>query len=371
MQKIVLVTSQVAPFQIELAAAINGMENIDYHVIFTGKENKRPHYWLDLGDDIASFSSIVPNDSQNDQGTIAWALKRLKDIDPDIVLVGGIRNLPFQIGQTFKKQNSIPTGLWLEPPLRQENKVKAALRRLDYKWRMKKVDFALAIGDRAHAYYRGCNANTHFVPYGSDLSTCLALPLPKPKGDEIKFVFSGGLHKRHNFPVIMEGFKTLLERRGPCFEFIISGAGPEQAVIDAAIEACPQLNDVIRYEREFSSWTERLNPFLEAHVFIYPTDHAGWGLVVPEAMAAGNLVISTLGAESARYLIEDEYDGIIIAPTQAAFSASLLRCVDDRQWVEDLGIRARKSSLRCDGPFVAQQLINSLSMAIGPMRICN
>lgn len=365
MKTIVLVTSQVAPFQVELAAAVNEIDNVRYHVIFTSKENKRPPHWLDLGDKIAAFSSIVPHSCTGDATAKAWAVAELSKLNPDVVLIGGIRNLPYDIGQDFRTQSKVPIGLWMEPPLRQTSILHRAARRIDYKRRMRKIDFALAIGDRAHAYYRGCNANTHFVPYGSDLSACMELPLPKPKGDKTKFVFSGGLVERHNFPVIMEGFTQLLAQRGPCFEFIVSGDGPEQAVIDTAISKTPALGSLIRYERVFSKWTQRLNPFCEAHVFVYPTNHAGWGLVVPEAMAAGNLVISTMGAESARYLITPEHDGLIIEPNVKSFTDCLLRCVDDRQWVEDMGLAARKSSMRCDGDYVAAQLINTLRIATG------
>ena len=78
--------------------------------------------------------------------------------------------------------------------------------------------------------------------------------------------------------------------------------------------------------------------------------------------------ISTSGAESARYLITPEHDGVIIAPELKAFTQTLLRCVDERQWVEDMGIKARESSRRCHGDYVAQQLMNVLRIATGPVK---
>ena len=363
MKTIVFVTSQIAPFQVEFAAAMNDIADVRYHVIFTGKENKRPPHWLDLNDKIAKFSSIAPNTSPNENATKDWAIKHVRELNPDAVLIGGVRGMAFNIGQAYRRESRVPVGLWMEPPLRKTNPAHKLLRRIDYKWRLKKVDFIFAIGDRAHHYYRGCNPNTHFVPYGADLKVCLDLPLPKPRGDKTKFLFSGGLHERHNFPVIMAGFKNLLDSRGPCFEIIISGDGPEQKVIDAAIKETPVLGGLIRYERTFSGWSERLNPFLESHVFIYPTNHAGWGLVVPEAMASGNLVISTDGAESARYLISNEINGVFIKPNIEEFSTALLRCIDDREWVENLGLAARFSAKRGHASYVSEQLMNALRIA--------
>jgi len=365
--RVSLVTTQVAPFQVEFAQAVNALEGFEYRVIFTQAENARPRHWLDLGDAISDTSRIAPSETAAHPARIAWTIEQLSALRPDVILVGGVRGPHVDAALAYRDRHvrNVPIGLWMEPPLRNTNPVHQTGRRLDYLRRLRRADFVLAIGDRAHAYYRGCNANTHFVPYGADLSRCLEAPLPKPRGDRVKFLFSGGLHPRHNFPLIMEGFKSLLSSRGPCFEFIVSGDGPEQAVIDAAVAEMPALGEVIRYERTFETWTGRLDPFVEADVFVYPTAHAGWGLVIPEAMAAGNLVITSSGAEAARYLITHDVDGVMIEPTKASFIAMLERCVDDRDWVERLGIAARVSAQRGHATYVAGQLRDALRIATG------
>lgn len=367
MTKIVLVSTQVAPFQLELAHAANAMPGIEYRAVFTQSENKRPAYWLDLDEHIENFSVIAPSEVVSPEQREAWTVAELRKLAPDVLLVGGVRGPHVSAAFAFRRAHApdIPVGMWMEPPLRNEKLTHTALRRLDYLGRLRKADFVLAIGDRAHAYYRGCNANTHFVPYGSDLSHCLELALPKPRADKVRFLFSGGLHARHNFPLIMEAFSKLLERRGPVFEFVISGDGPEKAVIDASIASNPALGRLVHYDRDFTGWMERLRPFREAHVFIYPTAHAGWGIVIPEAMAAGNPVIASANAEAARYLVTDGVDGLIVKPELDAFLQALERCVDDRDWVERAGIAARTSAIRCHAPHVAGQLVSTIRIATG------
>jgi len=370
MKTIVLVTSQVAPFQVELAEAVNAADpGVKYRVIFTLAENQRPPHWLDLDERIASLSTIAPTGVGHER-IRDWAVEELRRWKPDTILIGGIRGLSSDASRAYRAgfDSSVSLGMWMEQPLHNASLARRIARLLDYKRRLSMVDFVLAIGDRAHAFYRACNPNTHFVPYGSDLSACLALPLPKPRGDRTKFLFSGGLQPRHNFPLIMKGFERLFELRGECFEFIVSGDGPEQVVIDAALERTPDLRPLVRYERRFSSWVQRLDPFLEAHVFLYPTDHAGWGLVIPEAMAAGCAAITTLGAEAARYLVDDGHNGMIIEPDEAQFVDALLRCVDDRNGVERMGMAAREAARRCDAPQVARQLLTALRIAQGPRR---
>lgn len=365
MKKIVLVTTQVAPFQVELAEAINSESNYRYHVLFTTKENRRPPHWLDINERISSTSTIVPDTTESIDQVIEWTVKQLDILKPDVVLIGGIRGIPYRAALAYRSKlaRDVLLGLWLEPPFPNRNLLHRSARRAEYFLRIRRVDFVLAIGDRAHAYYRSCNSNTHFVPYGSDLSLCLNQPLPKPYLGRIKFLFSGGLHARHNFPLIMRGLRTLLATRGPTFEFIVSGDGPEQVQIDSAISEEPLLRELIRYDRNFKNWSDRLNPFLESHVFLYPTSHSGWGLVIPEAMAAGNLVITTRNAEAARYLISNGVNGLKIEPNDEMFVAALQRCVDEPKWVESLGLAARESARRCHGLSVAQLFSSVIRIA--------
>ncbi len=365
MTRIALVSTQVAPFQVELADALNAISGVEYKVIFSQAQNKRPPHWMDLETKIAAHAVLAP---QGDDALRAeWVGAQLEKFAPDAVLVGGVRGIHVDAVMNWRAKSGkgVPVGLWMEPPLQRRSMLHAALRRMDYLWRLKNVDFVFAIGDRAHAYYRSANPNTHFVPYGSDLSHCLDLPLPKPRGTRTIFLFSGGLQPRHNFPLIMEGFRRLFELRGPVFEFVVSGDGPQQAVIDAAIAKTPQLAPLVRYDRVFSHWQQRLEPFREAHVFLYPTEHAGWGLVIPEAMAAGNLVVASKGAEAARYLIQDGVNGVFVDPQPDPYLQVLLRCVDNRDWVEKLGMAAREASLLCNAPFVAKQAMACLKIATG------
>lgn len=359
--KVVFVTTQVAPFQAELAEAINRGQAVDYTVIFCWERSQRPKHWLKAEQKIAENSITVPPGVDGEQVT-DWVIEQLLSLQPDIVLSGGVRGTVPDAAYRYRKLHNpkVKIGLWMEPPL-PGGGLRQWVKAIDYRYRLKQADFVLAIGDRAKRFYQSCNLNTYFVPYGEDLSECLRSELPKELDRPIRFLFSGGLQPRHNFDVIMSSFRQLLDAKGDKFEFVISGDGPEQKVIDQAIAEDPRLGKVIRYDRVFNDWNDRLRPFMECDVFVYPTNHAGWGLVVPEAMAAGALVISTAGAESARYLVENETTGLMIEPTVDELTASLIRCFDNREWVSQIGMQSRESARRGDAPFVAQQLLDTLS----------
>lgn len=358
--RIAFVTSQVSPFQAELAEAINRHSGVQYTVVFCSRRNLRPPHWLAMEDRIQKQSVTVPPDIAESR-VQDWALGCLNDLKPDVIIAGGVRGVvPNAAFQYRRSKPSTLIGLWMEPPLPVSNRIISFAKGVEYKYRLSKADFILAIGDRAESFYRQCNGRTTLVPYGEDLSICLNSIKTNPVDEPIRFLFSGGLHARHNFPIIMESFRKLIDERGTRFEFVISGDGPEQRVIDRAMSDDPRLNTVVRYDRVFSNWNDRLRPFCESDVFVYPTNHAGWGLVVPEAMAAGQLVISTEGAEAARHLIENEKNGLIIRPTVPELSRAFIRCFDNRPWVQELGREARVAAVQGHAPNVAKKVINAI-----------
>ena len=363
-RKIVFISTQVAPFQAELAEAVNRLPNVEYRIVFCWRRNQRPPHWLKVEDKINQHAVTVPEGLEGDQIT-EWALNQLVDFSPDVVIAGGVRGSVPEAALRYRREHNgaAKVGLWMEPPLQASGRLHAWARAVEYHYRLRKADFVLAIGDRAQFFYRKCNPVTAFVPYGEDLSECLGAPLPKPTDRPLRYLFSGGLQSRHNFPVIMESFRNLIDARGTGFQFVVSGNGPEQMVIDKWIATDPRLTEVVQYDRVFNDWNDRLRPFRECDVFVYPTNHAGWGLVIPEAMAAGQLVITTDGAESARYLIDDD-TGLIIKPTVTELTTALVRCYDHRSWVAETGSRARESAVRGDAPYVARQLIDTLATLI-------
>lgn len=84
MRRIVFVTGQVSPFQIELAQAVNDLEYVEYKVLFCRRESGRPLHWLDLGQSTTKYGITVPADV-DEAGITDWAVGQLRELDPDIL----------------------------------------------------------------------------------------------------------------------------------------------------------------------------------------------------------------------------------------------------------------------------------------------
>lgn len=183
--------------------------------------------------------------------------------------------------------------------------------------------FILGIGRRACDYYKSVTSDNVYIfefPYYQKLNFYKKIN----NTDKINFLFSGRLIKRNSIKEIIYAFEKLNLRYQNKFAFIISGYGPEEKHIINAIKRSPRLKEVIKFDRDFLNWNDRLRPFEEADILVVPATHSGWGLVIPEALAYGIPVISTPYVESARYYINEFINGFLIEPTEE----NLYRCFE-------------------------------------------
>jgi hypothetical protein len=241
--KIVFLTGQFSPFQLELAESLNANQEVCYKVVFTEPVNRRPAHWLKVERNLAVHGMRAPERAARE-----WLDEVLQRERPQIVLVGGIRGIQTAAALAYRRRNKATArvGLWLEPPNEQPNRIFRIARTLEYAIRLRGADFVLAIGPNTAMRYRRWQKNTFMVPYGENLKKCFAVPLPRPRVRRMRFLFSGGLEPRHNFPVTLAAFERLYASHGPCFEFVISGHGSEQPLLDAVLSRQPNLARLTR-----------------------------------------------------------------------------------------------------------------------------
>jgi glycosyltransferase involved in cell wall biosynthesis len=227
-------------------------------------------------------------------------------------------------------------------------------------WRIGRGDFVFAIGDRALRDYSSAARRISLVPYGQDLGPCFAINRPSRESRLFTFLFSGQLLPRQNIRVIMEATSRLLDERGERFRLIIAAHGPEQTVIDLAMRRNPRLGRVLHYDRDYATWFDRLRPMAAADVLVYPSAHSGWGLVVPEAMAAGMAVIATSGVEAARYFIRDGENGLFIDPDPGSLFMAMRGLLDEPERAWEMGRAARRDAVRGHATVVAGQFADAV-----------
>jgi glycosyltransferase involved in cell wall biosynthesis len=122
------------------------------------------------------------------------------------------------------------------------------------------------------------------------------------------FLYSGQLIPRKGVDVLLRAFARLAQDE-PDVVLLVLGDGPLRQELEQSVSR--ELRDRVR----FVGWVEqeRLPAFFAAgDVFVFPSRHDGWGVVVNEACAAGLPVIATRNVGAARDLVRDGQSGFLV-----------------------------------------------------------
>jgi glycosyltransferase involved in cell wall biosynthesis len=180
----------------------------------------------------------------------------------------------------------------------------------------READFLIAYSQKSEEFLLDHGVNKEKIITGEQVmpETCLQPPDPQSKYDSENPVFLslGYLNKRKGIDVLIDAW-TSFENEGA--ELLIAGSGPERTRLK------DRTDDSI-------TWLGYVDPkqkatlYDAADVFVFPTRHDPWGLVVNEAISYGTPVITTTAAGAAQ-LVRQHGCGCTIPPddTPALVSA--------------------------------------------------
>ena len=143
------------------------------------------------------------------------------------------------------------------------------------------------------------------LPYYSDLNRFQALE-PAYARDQVTFLFSGALSHRKGVDLLATAFARLASEH-PRVRLMIMGKGPREAQLRASLGAHERVEWV-----GFKDWNDLPGVYQRAQILCVPSRHDGWGLVVPEGLAAGLPTISTTRTGAALDLIAPNSNGWLI-----------------------------------------------------------
>ncbi|RMF09123.1 MAG: glycosyltransferase [Alphaproteobacteria bacterium] len=138
------------------------------------------------------------------------------------------------------------------------------------------------------------------VPYYVPLDDWLALPVPQKRAPDspTRFVTLAQFIHRKGLDVLIEACRGL-PKEGWTLE--VFGDGPERAKLQSRVD---ELGIPVKLHHPIP-FARRTEAFKDKHCFVFPTRWDGWGMVIPEALAAGLPVITTVQAMSAHDFVSD------------------------------------------------------------------
>lgn len=313
MIKILLISKVPNPRLIEIAIEANrSSENIAMDIWFTeGLTPHREKYWIpDQGYQFVHYRKKV------DSHIVPIELGKLLSTKSFDVILSQLSLSPkhCRILAQGTKGKKIPVIHWSESPL-PESIIIRRLKEIVYRYVAKIINLVAvyAIGNRSFEQYsRILRKPTHLVPYFQKLPDVSSSDdKTKLDSDTIIFIFSGQMIPRNNINSIVRAAE-ILDSKGykGLYRVQLFGKGPLKSYLKDYIQNNPSTSiELSNFQPD--NWDERFLPIKKADILLSPVLYAGWGLTIPEALAFGKPVISSYGAESAKYYIREGLNGFL------------------------------------------------------------
>ncbi len=284
MPQVTVLTHIVTPYQVELFDAVRQNGSLDLRVIYLA--DSRPHRdWKhpSLGHPALEMASANAADAVQAQSWISTS---------DLVVVGHYRNDLALRWIRERSRAKKPWCFWGERPGFRFGGVAGRAFRA---WKLRSLLRSRApiwgIGGWAVEGWRrefGARRRYFNVPYFSDLSRFAAAAGTRQPSAVRRILFSGSLIERKGVDLLATAFARIAASGAPVTLDLV-GSGPLKGQLER--DLAPFADRVTFHG--FKQWQDLPRHYSEADVLCVPSRYDGWGLVVPEGLAAGLAVVAT------------------------------------------------------------------------------
>jgi len=294
----ILFLSNIAtPYQLDLLSEMNSEDGINMHGYFLFSKERNRDWSLELSSyaTIANYSKKI-----NDYKNLYQFIKRHKI---DKIIIGG-----YSLPMTFYSMliaviYKIDIYFWLERPIKSHNGIKKYLKEIYLKLSLSRARKIFAIGKLSIERYQKYHKNVVNLPYTMNLDGFYKIKRDDLSKEKIRFLFSGQYIDRKNIINTIEAFK-LVKNKNIVLNLI--GGGELQAEVIELIKDDHRINDLGFIQ------PHKLGKIYEKNdIFLMPSKHDGWALVINEAMAASMPIISTNKVGAVVEYIEHKINGFV------------------------------------------------------------
>jgi glycosyltransferase involved in cell wall biosynthesis len=305
--KTLFITIVPSPYQRDLFGALAAREDVDLSVCYMEAASPDSPW---PAKSLRVFERIMPGlwvPLGGARGHLNWGLPDLSE--PDIVVLSSFTSL---------------TGQWLmHGPLRkkrwlfwgerlQRNSGTKELIQRGLAAPMSRATGIVGIGHAAREDYRQRFPGLkHFsIPYHCDISEFFAIDRSVNSGKPITFFFCGQMIMRKGVDLLLLAFEKLVAK-GLDVRLLL--VGREADLSRFLAEMTPASRARIDYEG--FQVPERLPEyFAKGDIFVLPSRHDGWGVVINQAMAAGLPIITTSAVGAGVELVKNGVNGTCVVP---------------------------------------------------------
>jgi glycosyltransferase involved in cell wall biosynthesis len=344
-------TVMPSPYMRDLFEAFNGDDRIRLKVKYLEREAVAAPgvYWKDRP--LPEYATVLPG---------GWfrfwrarvhvnseIVSNLRSDRPDVVVVAGYNALSSQIAMCWLRSARIPWVFWGEAPgYETRSRLARTLRWLAQRPAVCLSAAVAGIGARASRIYRNMvspDRPVWNIPYCCDLAPFRPRDASVSRVGGPRFLYCGQLVPRKGVDLLVRSFVRIAATH-PSSTLTLVGAGPMQG------ELVSMIPEPLRSRVCFAGFREVEDLphfFAESDVFILPSRHDGWGLVVNQAIGAGLPVIASSAVGAAEDLVRDGENGVIFPNgDEESLTAALKSFADQPERIRRCGERSLSESER-------------------------
>ncbi len=245
-----------------------------------------------------------------------------------------------------------PWCFWGEVPSRPRSAARAWLQRRQYA-PLTAARAIVAVGQRARDVYAAMMPGLPIYnqPYLCRLADFTAMAARRTPGAETIFLFCGQMVARKGVDVLLRAFARLVGENLPARLELV---GREADLPAFMAQVSSNVRSRVSY-LGFKSPADLPAAFARADVFVLPSRHDGWGVVVNQALGAGLPVICSDAVGAGHDLIERNVNGMIVpAGDVDSLTAAMRRLAESPELRRTFGQASLAASARLSPELAAE-----------------
>ncbi len=353
--RLLILTEIIAPYRIPVFNALAQRPEIDLQVVFLSETDPTLRQWMVYKNEIKFPYRVLPSWRQR-LGKYNILLNRavhstLNEFKPDVIICGGYSYPAAWSAAYWAKRRSVPFLLWTEStamdrrgnyfPVEFLKKHFLALCAAFIVPGKSSLNYLKQLGVSEQQIVTARNAvdselfSTLAQAVNRDSDALARYPLPRRY-----FLFVGRLVKEKGIFDLLEAYGRLKPDTRAEIGMVFVGDGTDCRELQK--RAAKIQPGEVRFPG-FVHREELAKIYALAEALVFPTHTDPWGLVVNEAMSCGLPIITTKVAGCTLDLVQDNWNGFVVAPGDAAnLSAAMEKLATDKELRSQMSSRSRE-----------------------------
>jgi len=285
--------------------------------------NEPGHQWVGVNE---GFISVLEYEKSKIKAFFKL-IRHLNRINPDVILIGGYKIRFFTIVALWFLIRRKDIFLWLERPL-PSGKIKNILRNSYLRMTSFFIKGVLVIGNDAYKSYCSIFKVIFNLPYSFKLDSYQLSKEKLTRG--MRFLFMGQYIHRKGVIELIRSFQTINQDN---VYLSLAGGGELNEEVNNLIS---ESNNIKNYG--YLNYKDSPEFLINHDVFILPSKHDGWAVVIAEAMASGLFILGTSSTSACNEYLEDTKNGLFITTEIENISKKIIWCVNNPKKVREGGI---------------------------------